>query len=329
MVTLAAPHYGVDLSTNNEHPINWAALASYLRQLGGGLEPFIVEKVSQGTAYSNPDVALDIAGAKSETMGLSGYLMDQGNADPASEEAFYKRYCAGLPQLDDDELPEGLTVAQYEAHLHGLIAQAPVALQYLNQSEVQEGFPQGPGLWLAEYNNQPGNTIVPAKMHQFTSSRLIPGCGGAFDVNVWCGTEAEYQELFHQIAPGGNGVGNFPKAIASCLTLDGLGAWTVGTDGGVFSTGDAEFYGSLGGKVLNSPIVDIAVSAGGKGYYLLGADGGVFCFGDAGAAAPYESYPALPVAAREGTRSFGGGSLVVKGPSHYDLIALDGSIYRL
>ena len=38
-------------------------------------------------------------------------------------------------------------------------------------------------------------------------------------------------------------------------TPDGNGYWLVASDGGIFSYGDAAFYGSEGGASLNSPIV--------------------------------------------------------------------------
>ena len=41
-------------------------------------------------------------------------------------------------------------------------------------------------------------------------------------------------------------------------TADGQGYWLVARDGGVFSFGDAGFYGSAGGLHLNSPIVGLA-----------------------------------------------------------------------
>ena len=61
----------------------------------------------------------------------------------------------------------------------------------------------------------------------------------------------------------------------------GKGYWLVAKDGGVFSFGDANFYGSMGGKTLNAPVVGLASGAGGAGYWLVAADGGVFSFGDA------------------------------------------------
>jgi hypothetical protein len=62
---------------------------------------------------------------------------------------------------------------------------------------------------------------------------------------------------------------------------NGSGYWLVGSDGGVFTYGDAQFYGSMAGKQLNSPITGIVATADGKGYWLVAKDGGIFAFGDA------------------------------------------------
>ncbi len=61
----------------------------------------------------------------------------------------------------------------------------------------------------------------------------------------------------------------------------GKGYWLVASDGGVFSYGDATFYGSHGGAPLNKPIVGMATTPDGKGYWLVASDGGVFSYGDA------------------------------------------------
>ena len=55
----------------------------------------------------------------------------------------------------------------------------------------------------------------------------------------------------------------------------------VGADGGVFTYGDAAFYGSAGNVHLNAPIVGMAATSDGKGYWLVASDGGVFAYGDA------------------------------------------------
>ena len=73
----------------------------------------------------------------------------------------------------------------------------------------------------------------------------------------------------------------FAVGISQPSTPDGKGYWLVAKDGGVFSFGDANFYGSMGGKPLNQPVVGIASTPDGKGYWLVAKDGGVFSFGDA------------------------------------------------
>lgn len=67
------------------------------------------------------------------------------------------------------------------------------------------------------------------------------------------------------------------------LTSDGAGGWVTGTDGGVFASGDAGYFGSLPGLGVSpsAPIVGIVRATDDAGYWLVGADGGVFAFGDA------------------------------------------------
>jgi outer membrane protein assembly factor BamB len=57
--------------------------------------------------------------------------------------------------------------------------------------------------------------------------------------------------------------------------------WTVASDGGIFSFGNAQFWGSTGAIVLNRPIVGMAATRDHGGYWLVASDGGVFGFGDA------------------------------------------------
>ena len=60
-----------------------------------------------------------------------------------------------------------------------------------------------------------------------------------------------------------------------------MGYWLVASDGGVFSYGDARFYGSTGNQTLNKPVVGMAATPDGGGYWLVASDGGVFSYGDA------------------------------------------------
>lgn len=59
------------------------------------------------------------------------------------------------------------------------------------------------------------------------------------------------------------------------------GYWQVASDGGVFTFGAAQFYGSTGAMKLNKPVVGMAATPDGKGYWLVASDGGIFAYGDA------------------------------------------------
>jgi hypothetical protein len=69
--------------------------------------------------------------------------------------------------------------------------------------------------------------------------------------------------------------------VGMATTPSGQGYWIDASDGGVFSFGDARFFGSMGGTHLNQPIVGMAATPDGGGYWLVASDGGIFTFGDA------------------------------------------------
>ena len=87
------------------------------------------------------------------------------------------------------------------------------------------------------------------------------------------------------IEPNGGGPGTALAAslVGAASTPSGNGTWQAGLDGGVVTTGDAAFYGSVPGEneQLKAPVTGIAASPDGHGYWLVGADGTVFTFGDA------------------------------------------------
>jgi hypothetical protein len=66
-------------------------------------------------------------------------------------------------------------------------------------------------------------------------------------------------------------------------THTGGGYWLVAADGGIFTFGNATFYGSMGGHVLAQPVTGMAAMTTGAGYWLVATDGGVFTFGGAAA----------------------------------------------
>ncbi|HWE56937.1 MAG TPA: fibronectin type III domain-containing protein [Acidimicrobiales bacterium] len=78
------------------------------------------------------------------------------------------------------------------------------------------------------------------------------------------------------------GVDHPPSPIvAMAATGDSGGYILVAADGGVFSYGNAKFYGSPAGRHLSAPIVSVAFTPDGGGYWMTASDGGVFAYGDA------------------------------------------------
>ena len=88
-------------------------------------------------------------------------------------------------------------------------------------------------------------------------------------------------------------VAMLPTAADVVATPSGAGYWQVASDGGVFSYGDAQFYGSLPGLGIHvSNVTGMVRTPDGAGYWLSGSDGGVYSFGDAQF---YGSLPGLDI----------------------------------
>lgn len=81
------------------------------------------------------------------------------------------------------------------------------------------------------------------------------------------------------IAEAGPASGN-PASFTDTFIPSGRGYWLVGSDGGIFSFGDAQFYGSTGSLTLQRPVVGIVPTYDHGGYWLDASDGGVFAYGD-------------------------------------------------
>ena len=82
-------------------------------------------------------------------------------------------------------------------------------------------------------------------------------------------------------SPPQSAKGSVSITVVAAPVLSAKGYWEVASDGGLFAFGDAHFYGSMGAKPLNKPIVGIATTPDGKGYWEVASDGGLFAFGDA------------------------------------------------
>jgi hypothetical protein len=101
------------------------------------------------------------------------------------------------------------------------------------------------------------------------------------------------------------------------------GYWSATSDGGVFSYGTATFFGSMGGALLNAPVVGIASTPDHGGYWLVASDGGVFSFGDA---AFYGSVPGVLQPGQSLNRPVVGIAATPDGNGYW-LVASDGGVF--
>ncbi len=113
------------------------------------------------------------------------------------------------------------------------------------------------------------------------------------------------------VTPGG-----VPVYIAPA---PGGGSWSFGSDGGVFTFGQASFWGSTGAITLNQPVVGMAATPDSSGYWLVAKDGGIFAFGSANY---YGSLPGLHI----GVTNIVGIASTADGGGYW-LVGSDGGVY--
>jgi hypothetical protein len=119
-------------------------------------------------------------------------------------------------------------------------------------------------------------------------------------------------------------------APTSAQTPSGHGYWLVGSDGGIFTFGSAQFFGSTGSLNLQRPVVGMTPTGNRGGYWLVASDGGIFSFGNAGY---FGSIPGLAIApaGTSGTAKRLNAPIVGMVPSSddggYFMVASDGGVF--
>jgi hypothetical protein len=81
--------------------------------------------------------------------------------------------------------------------------------------------------------------------------------------------------------PAAAGTPQTPASPGTAPTSGSKGYWLLGADGGLFSFGDANFFGSLPGTNVKGPAVAMRPTGTGGGYLIVTAAGTVASFGDA------------------------------------------------
>jgi Big-like domain-containing protein len=121
-----------------------------------------------------------------------------------------------------------------------------------------------------------GTTVCTIAIHPGGPNTAVGSCPALSGSQLPPGTSA--------LTANYRGDGNYSSSVSSAqsLTINGAapGYWLVGSDGGIFSFGSAQFYGSTGGLTLQRPVVGIVPTSDHAAYWLDASDGGVFSFGN-------------------------------------------------
>ena len=150
----------------------------------------------------------------------------------------------------------------------------------------------------------------------FAVAPVLVGAGPAGAQSTSSGSVTGFGDATPYGAPAGQL--NAP-VVGMASTPDGKGYWLVAADGGVFTYGDAGFYGSEGASGVRTPFVGIARTPDGHGYWVAGVRGNVYPFGDAMQLGGFPAAMNAPVV---------GIAATPKGMGYW-LVAADGGVFSL
>ena len=235
--------------------------------LGTSPEPFDADSngvilVTYSTPPDPPSSGMDV-------------LVAQDTATGASVTAF-DAYSFSAPEFSfsPDPLAPGASLGAGQSVTINLSVSASAPAVYLSMNQVAGG----------------GSASVGGAALNSIPTAFSPGPGGRISVTYRAPSslpKSGIDRIIVQDAAGGpagaaSDIYSFsPGPAAGPGSGSGPGYWLVAADGGVFSFGQAGFYGSTGAIHLAEPVVGMAATPDGAGYWLVAADGGVFSFGDA------------------------------------------------
>jgi hypothetical protein len=231
----------VDVSSNNPHPIDYAAAHA------AGVQAAFV-KATQGQGYTNPYYAADMAGWLAAGVPALGYHF-AGFTDPVAEARHFVSVAGARARVLDSET--STDEAWQQDFLTQLHLPAGEEMDYGSASTLPRGVRAL--LWPAAYGpTAPGF----GDLWQYTDKLAVPGIGGLTDASQWTGSVADFFALFTVPGPPGPAPAPAPpttsEATMNCLDPESEGTWIVDpVDGHVEAINGAPYLGGLNEPVAN------------------------------------------------------------------------------
>jgi hypothetical protein len=193
MSTQTIPGRIIDLSSNNGHPIDYAAAKA------AGVIAAII-KATDGTGYTNPYYAQDAAGFAAVGVPVLAYHFAEFG-DAAAEAAHFLSVAGARGRVLDSETSQD--VAWQNAFLAALNLPANEELDYGSASTLPRTGVRAL-LWPAAY----GQDYNFGDIWQYTETGQVNGIPGDVDTSIWIGPPADFYTLFNtqpQPTPDTNG----------------------------------------------------------------------------------------------------------------------------
>jgi GH25 family lysozyme M1 (1,4-beta-N-acetylmuramidase) len=206
----AGAPFGPDVS-RWQHPGGKAISWTKLKQAGNS---FAIVKATEGSTYTNPWYARDVAGARAAGLVVGAYHYARPTSSMSSAVSQARHFAAvvgdvrrpgTMPPILDLETTGGLSAGQlvtwaqvFTETMRELTGRAPVVYTYVNFWSTRmagtAAFTRFP-LWLAYYNPRVYPPLIGGwsehAMWQYTDRARISGISGGVDRNRFMGTAAE------------------------------------------------------------------------------------------------------------------------------------------
>lgn len=182
----------VDVSANQDHPINWAEVKK------AGCKGVIL-KATQGTDYVNPFFERDLAGCDQNDLPVMAYHFAMFTNVKEEVKAFRRVADARARALDIETSTNLAWANEFLALLQkdGPFEENQTMLygSASNMADIRRGVHAK--LWVAAYHTEPDNSGVPnTSLWQYSETGHIPGIANDVDISKWVGAEAEYKTFF-------------------------------------------------------------------------------------------------------------------------------------